>query len=109
MTGVFNKRPPQPRCLFVWDVQQVLKYLKNLPENNLLTDKQLTLKVMILLALTAASRVSETSYLNTDYFVKHENFFIFHFKVCRPGKQRPPVKFHKFAEDDKLCFDSLFE
>jgi len=34
VTGVFNKRPPQPRYNFIWDVQKVIDYIKsNLTEN----------------------------------------------------------------------------
>ena len=28
MAGIFNSRPPQPRYIFVWDVQVVLNFIK---------------------------------------------------------------------------------
>ena len=56
--GVFNNRSPQPKYNFIWDVQLVLDYLKKqLPNNSNLSDKFLTFKVAMLLALTSASRV----------------------------------------------------
>ena len=39
MAGVYNKRPPKPRYCFVWDVETVLRYLKSLPVNKLLSTK----------------------------------------------------------------------
>ena len=29
LKGVFNKRPPQPRYEFIWDVQIVINYIKS--------------------------------------------------------------------------------
>lgn len=43
----FNQKPPQPKYTFMWDVEVVLEYLKNLPENNLLLHKTLIFKLLI--------------------------------------------------------------
>ena len=51
MSGVFNQRAPQPKCTFIWDVEVVLEYLTNLPENNLLSDKTITFQLVHWLAL----------------------------------------------------------
>ena len=56
VAGVYNKRPSEPRYCFVWDVETVLRYLKSLPANKILTTKMLTLKLTMLLALTSVSR-----------------------------------------------------
>ena len=58
MTGIFNQRPPKPRYSFVWDVEQVLTYLDQLPSNDHLSDRLLTLKLTMLLALASACRCS---------------------------------------------------
>ena len=63
LAGVFNKRPPQPRYTSIWDVDQVITFLKGLPAHKDLSDKEITLKLTVLLALTAASRCSEIKYL----------------------------------------------
>ena len=73
MTGVFNKMPPKPRFCFVWDVETVLKYLKCLPPNDLLSEKMLILKLTMLLALTSASRCSEIKNLDINYLAKSES------------------------------------
>ena len=57
LKGIFNNRPPKPRYPFIWDMQLVVDYIKqHWPRNNTLSDKELTLKVTILIALTSASR-----------------------------------------------------
>ena len=56
MAAAYNKRPPKLRYCFVWDVKAVLRYLKSLPANKILTTKMLTLKLTMLLALTSVSR-----------------------------------------------------
>ena len=75
LTGVFNKRPPKPKYCFVWDVETVLKYLKCLPPNDLLSTKMLKLKM--LLALTSASKCSEIKNLDINYLVKSKSKYCF--------------------------------
>ena len=31
ISGIFNKKSPQPKCLFIWDVETVLYFLRKLP------------------------------------------------------------------------------
>ena len=108
MSGIFNKRPPQPKYPFVWDVETVLDFLRKLPGNDLLSDKLLTLKVSMLLSLLSASRVSEITNLRVDYLTKHSSVYTFAIphltKTCRSGKKpRPNLKFYNFPGDSKLC------
>ena len=77
MTGVFNKRPPQPRYTFIWDVDQVLEHIQKFYPHESLSDKDLTLKTTVLLALTAASRCSELKYLDIRFMVKSNNSYIY--------------------------------
>ena len=52
LAGIFNERPPQPRYQQTWDVKLVLDYFENLnDDNSLLSDKDLTEKLTMLLAL----------------------------------------------------------
>ena len=67
ITGVFNNQPPQPKynswCWFVWK--------RNFqPNNNDLSDKLLTFKVAMLLALTSASRVRGLHIFDPRFLVK---------------------------------------
>ena len=62
LSGVYNHSQPQPSYTFIWDVKKVLCYLKSLLAQESLSDKELRLKFTMMLALTATSRCSETSY-----------------------------------------------
>lgn len=51
LKGVFESRPAMPRYTAVWDVNQVLDYLKTLSPVNEISLKSLTLKLTMLLAV----------------------------------------------------------
>ena len=55
ISGVFNKNPPHRRSTFIWNVEQVLNYLKTLPCNEDISDKMRTIKLTTLLALSYSS------------------------------------------------------
>ena len=90
MTAVFNNRPPKPRYTFVWDIETVLNYLSELPDNLSLSIRVLSHKLSLLLSLTAASRVLEICYLSTEYMVEFKDKFVFKFyklnKSWRKGR-----------------------
>ena len=69
--------------------------------------KKLTLKLTIMLALTATSRCSEISYLNINFMAKTEGKYIFSFnkltKVCRRSKSQPTLSFQEFKQGRPLC------
>ena len=113
LNGVFNLRPPQPRYPFIRDIEKVLCYLISLPVHKNLSDKELTLKLTMMLALTATSRCSETSYLNINFMAKTEGKYIFSFnkltKVCRRSKSQSTLSFHEFEQDKSLCGVSLLD
>ena len=79
MTGTFNNRPPKPRYTFVWDIETVLNYLSKLPDNLSLPMRVLSHKLALLLSLTAASRVSEICYLNTEYMIEFQDKYVLKF------------------------------
>ena len=84
----------------------MIGYLSSIDSANT-TDKLLTYKLAMLLALTSAARSHEMIFLNTKFLVKHHTEYSFHFgkptKVARPGRPRPPLKFSHFTADKNLC------
>ena len=64
LKGAFHERPPLPRYSSTWDVNAVLQYLKSLGPTSGLTLKQLTYKLVMLLALTRPSRSADLSSLS---------------------------------------------
>ena len=75
-----------------------------MPEN--LSDKMMTPKTTMLIALTSSNRAHEICSLNIDFLVKHPTHYTFHFskitKTARQGKLRPPVELIQFS-DKNLC------
>ena len=80
VSGISNNRPPQPRYMFVWSVESVINCMKTKWKNNeYLSEKYLTYKLVILMALTSASRVSAMHCLNVRFMVKSDDAYIFTF------------------------------
>ena len=66
--------------MFVWDVKQVLHFLKeNFGDNDQLSNKELTLKVTSLLALTTSSRISALHILDLNHMIKTNDYYEFRF------------------------------
>lgn len=105
--GVFNERPPQPRYTFIWDVQRVLNNLSCLEDNSTLSDKSLSHKFPMLLALTAASRASAIKHVNIAHMVHTTSFYTFTFqnlhKSWKKGGPPPSVTYYAYSKDKKLC------
>ena len=59
MQGIFNSRPPKPRYSFVWDVNTVISYMDAMPPNEKLSLKNLSAKLVMLMALCNADRSSD--------------------------------------------------
>ena len=102
MTSIFNKRPPKPRYIFVWDIETVLNYLSKLPDNLNLPIRVLSHKLALLLPLAAVPRVSEICCLNTEYMIEFEDKYVFKFhkltkswRKCRP---RLSVEFYAYQQ-----------
>ncbi|XP_071791584.1 uncharacterized protein [Asterias amurensis] len=64
MKGVFNLRPPKARHSHTWDVTVVLDYLRTLGPNEGLSLKKLTMKLVVLTALTSGQRCQTLSFMN---------------------------------------------
>ena len=81
--GIFNNRPPQSRYMFMWSVESIINYRKTKWKNNEnLSKKYLTYKLVILMALTAATRASAMHCLDVRYMVKLEDAYILFFMSC---------------------------
>jgi len=105
--GVYNTRPPQPRYAHTWDVNIVLTYIKQLGENQDLSLRQLSMKLVMLMSLTSASRTSELQALDLRFRQYKPKGVVF--KLASLTKKRQlgaPLKecsFASFAEDPRLC------
>lgn len=107
MRGVFNLRPPIPRYTATWDVQPVLRELKYMYPLHTLTLRDLTLKLVMLMALTQAARVQTLHLLVTTGISIGEDFISVrlrgHIKQCRPSFNIRSIKFQAYSRDTSLC------
>ena len=112
MAGVKNLRPPMPKYTNIWDVDDVLRYIKNLPRP--LSLKQLSYKTAMLLALIIIPRGAEISILDINYMGLTKTKCVFSLKELPKNQKRamktPELDFDNFQEEPNLCpIKSLLE
>ena len=90
LKGVFNCRKPTSRYHETWDVTPVLNYIASLYPLEPLSLKDLTFKLVILLALTSGQRCQTLTFLHTNTMTKSPDNFLFH--IQEPIKQERPGK-----------------
>jgi hypothetical protein len=111
--AIFNLRTPKPRYTHSWDVSIVLKYLKSLSPMSRLSLKDLTLKLLMLVAVTNPQRAQSFHALSIDntYMFKENNKISFILpglvKQSRPGYHAPLIELKQYTEDIDLCAFSV--
>ena len=107
LKGIHNKRPPMPRYSVTWDVDVVTRYLESLGENGKLSLKQLSQKLVLLMALVEASRTSELQALDLRFKVQKPEGVTFRLasltKKRTPGLPPKELFFGAFPENKFLC------
>ena len=106
LQGMFNAKPPRPRYTNTWDVNRVLQYIKALGANDKLALRELTYKLVMLMALVSASRGSELHKINPTFMSDKGTEVTFHIvaftKMKRPSKPHISVTFREYEEDSLL-------
>ena len=106
MAGVYNERPLQPRYTETWCVASVSHYLAVL-DNQSISLGQLAEKLVMLMALARAPRVSTIRLLSIQNMRRQPNGI--QFVLTQPNKKRrvgsAPKKFFvpSFPRDSSLC------
>ena len=107
LKGVFNSRPPQPRYESTWDVSQVLRWIEQRGDNKNLSLQDLSLKLVMLLALTRPSRSADLANLNIRYrrFLPEGVTFqpVALTKQAKQNRQRAEFFFPAFPHNANLC------
>ena len=105
--GTFESRPSLPRYQDTWDVTVVLDYLTKLGAPTALSMKNLTLKVVMLMALLTGQRRQTLHSLRIDLMSLSADKCIFTItsllKTSRPGKHLSFIEFQAYAPDIRLC------
>ena len=90
-----------------WSVDIVLNYLRKLSPVRKLTLKELSLKLVMLVALTNAARVQTIHLLSVNSFTKFNSEFVFRFenvlKQSRPGFDYSVLRLKAYPPNRRLC------
>ena len=78
MKGIFELRPALPRYHTTWDVSKVLDFFRKQPMPFALTLKDLTVKVIFLMALLSGQRCQTIHLLTTDNIILDGDKCTFH-------------------------------
>ena len=107
LKGIFNDRPPLPRCSHTWNIQIVLDYLISLGNICNLSLKQLTWIRTMLLALIRPSRSTDLSHLDiVRKQYKPDGAMFLPSALAKQscqGKVIPGFFFRSFTDDMRLC------
>ena len=93
LAGIFNSRPPKPKYCFIWNVQTVIEFIrKEWGRNQELSDKFLTYKLTMLMALASSSHAVDMKHLRDHTFMtSKKNVQFLHplptFSVCPNGSE----------------------
>ena len=107
MTGLFNQKPALPRFTETWNPQLVLNHLKTYPSTRNLSLKQLTQKLVMLMALLSAQRTQSLQKVTLEDMSTSPGKYIFHissllkYTSAKGGQNRHlfPVTFTSYDVD----------
>ena len=106
LKGAFNQRPSKPRYTDTWEVAKVLKCILDMGGNSVLSLKDLTLKVAMLMALTSACRGSELHQLDPTKLQRLQGKIRFTIdgltKTRKTGQPPKQVQFTSYSKESKL-------
>ena len=105
--GVYELRPSFPKYSSTWDVDIVLSYLENMMPLEKLTNKELTLKCAMLIALLSGQRCQTIHCLSIELMTLGDNKCVFKIntkiKQSKKGKHVKPIELVGFSENPSLC------
>lgn len=115
MSGLFNLKPALPRYTETWNPQIVLNHLKTYPTAGNLSLKQLTQKLVMLMALLSAQRTQTLQKLSLEGMTTSPGKYIFHVSSllkqtsAKGGQNRHlfPIIFTSYNVDKRLCVVEL--
>ena len=107
MKGAFQSRPPLPRYSGTWDIAKVLAYLDGQTLTSSISLKVLTLRTVMLLALTRPSRSADLARLSLAGFKTTPEGAVFvPAALAKQSTANKAIKdffFPRFTENVRLC------
>jgi site-specific recombinase XerD len=107
MKGIFRQDPPKPKLCTTWEVKVALSYMRGQKPAAELSLKELSHKLILLLALTSAARAHELAALDLAYLAEKEDSWEFvldiHTKQSRPNHPGRKIFLPVYKECQHLC------
>ena len=114
--GVFNLRPPTGKITFAWDIKLLFDYFNYKGENDQLSDKSLTQKLLILLLLLGGQRMNTVYFFTVDRMTVTDIGVTFSpnyvLKHSKPGKKLDSFHYRAYNNKKVMCcrlFKRIFE
>ena len=111
MKGVFNSRKPAPKYSETWDVNVVLHHLSLMYPLEKLSLKELTFKLVGLLALTSGQRCQVLVSMDIKSMKKADDYYLFdinkHMKQNRPGYTFSSIYVRKYQQQELCVYRTL--
>lgn len=105
--AVFQTRPALPRYQHTWNVNKVISYLEQLFPLDTISLKQLTLKMVMLIALVTGQRCQSIHMLDLRQLTVLQDSVQFVIDVLvkqsRPGQEQQVLVFHRYSHNRSLC------
>lgn len=109
--GVSSLKPQRPRYDFTWDPQVVIELLKSWHPHENLSLKQLSGKLLMLMALITSQRMQTMSKISLDNIVVSTDFVQIkiadRIKTSKVSQNQPCLLLPFFREQPELCVASL--
>ena len=105
--GIFNLVPPKPRYSYTWDVKLILDHIEQMGENNSLSFKKLSQKIVTLLMILSGERINSISSftIHQVHITEFDCTFIPSklLKHSRPSFVYKPVRYRAYPHNLLLC------
>ena len=100
-------RPSRPRYAYTWDVEVVLAYIDSLHPLQDLSLKDLTFKLVTLIALITGQRCQSIHFMSLDFMQHTSQKFRFVIedliKTSKPGSKLPVLILPKYDQNERRC------
>ena len=110
LKGKYNRHPPLPKYVNIWDISLFLRYYDDMDSNDNLQFKVLVKKTVMLFIILGARRKQALFTLRTDDIIFKENKVILlpniTMKHTKPNTPLEPLIYHHYPENQKLCLKS---
>lgn len=111
--GIYRARPGKPKYDYTWDPKIILDHYRQSPENSGLSIKDLSFKVIILLALVTGHRMQTFSLITIENIRQSEDCLEIKvpqpIKTSRKGHPQPLLIIPFYKNESKLCVASTIQ